>query len=77
MGDVFGNMAEGNKTNYRGKGIASKSDDPSQSIESKVGLYPFTKEQYTHIMNLLKNMNDNNIAPNSKCVSSSNVAGID
>lgn len=61
MVNTYDSVAEGTKVDYKGKGVAYEIES-SQNRESEMGLYPFTKEQYGQIVNLLKNMRDNNNA---------------
>lgn len=71
MVNAYDSVAEGTKVDYKGKGVAYEIES-SQNRESEMGLYPFTKEQYGQIVNLLKNMRDNNNAADS----SANLSGM-
>lgn len=71
MVNTYDSVAEGTKVDYKGKGVAYEIES-SQNRESEMGLYPFTKEQYGQIVNLLKNMRDNNNAADS----SANLSGM-
>ena len=49
-------------------------DSSPQNRTFEMGLYPFTKDQYNHIVHLLKNVEDNRVAVN--LVSSASLAGM-
>lgn len=49
-------------------------DSSPQNRTFEMGLYPFTKDQYNHIVHLLKNVEDNRVAAN--LVFSASLAGM-